>query len=187
MNPWSDRISFFNTTLGNCCYLPIRLRPVNASRTCTSFLTAIVLLTSNIMGLVHVGCESSSHCCVHNSNELIPNRTLTFPQRSATNDGQASHHHCKCNAHSVRYKSRVPASSAQTTVDSAASPQSSGHNSDECSICQNFYVSRLAAFFQPSFAFIGFRNPTVLGLWPSDVVVKPSLRLCNLVRGPPRV
>ena len=103
------------------------------------------LLISNVAGWMHLGCvESASSCCTPRCSDIA----VADAAHSACCGH--SHGHCRSRASSSqRRPSTNEATSGGDSIPAGSIPRDRGtpheHDSDGCSICQSFFVSRTAA------------------------------------------
>ena len=152
-------------------------------------LTLIALLTSNVIGWMHVGCHSAAGGAHASLGEHAHGEAFA-----------ASAHHC-CHHHSHTTASGPerlcsPASSGENSAAGGASstplsfPGSDGdrdHDSDSCHICQDFLVTRQAIVLAESpsverAVITGVQRPR-----HDSIVPERALGSGLSVRGPPRV
>lgn len=158
-------------------------------------LTLTALVLSNLAGWVHVGCATNqSGCCL-----VAGADACTASDRNPQRSRSCCHHHgdsCRSNATApVGEQTHPPAgkSADQSDSDPSDSDQSDSehpgepHDSDRCSVCQNFFASRHAVFVADVdvvMAPLAVRREIVF----VDDVYAPSTHLrCDTVRGPPSV
>jgi len=134
---------------------------LSVPRPLTTCVLLAALLLSNVAGWVHIGCCDSDACAVTVANEPVAKACC-------------GHQHCDRSADSTDNSANVPPVPA---------PE---HDSDSCSICQNFYSSRDAVLaIDQSVEW----SPVLverIHVERDDASVEPTFLSGLSVRGPPR-
>ncbi|WP_143543677.1 hypothetical protein [Rhodopirellula sp. MGV] len=147
---------------------------MNAFRHLLTWTTIVVLLTSNIAGLVHVGCLQSNTCCCSDVCDV------TSSHRDCD---LADTDHCQRDL-SVSLR-ELRERRARAFADSTPSESPSQHDSEHCSICQSFYTSRWGMLLLPSVEVSDSTAPEFSGRVAERVAAIAVRSDDNFLRGPP--
>lgn len=144
-------------------------------RVLTVHLTLAVLLFGNAAGWVHVGCSGhQADCC-------------SAASAAASKSAQGDHRgHRRCDHdHGSSCHAESPEKSESTSDKSESESPASGHDSDECAVCQSFFASRHAVVLLEAAGVI--ESLTVAGdvVLVCDVFAPSHHSSSHTVRGPP--
>ena len=160
-------------------------RPMNSKKPIAMIAIAALLL-GNVAGWVHVGGLHS--CCSHPAAQISADTMDRAPQATLSahaGDRSADHCHHRC-CHHATDKSGPSDPSGDGASKSANSTPPTQHDSDSCSVCQNFFSTRQAVVLWTTVAAgltIAVSHDVVLA---DDVFVSDTLLSRHWVRGPPR-
>ncbi|TWU65480.1 hypothetical protein V7x_10270 [Crateriforma conspicua] len=159
-------------------------------------LTVLLLLIGNFAGWVHVGCVSSSHCMCIGETELCCSDD-GHGHGTALGGHHASGHASDCCHHGHPPdvdQCQLPPGELTPDMLADAADEPSGdsspaksHDSDRCSVCQNFYTARNAAPVVVAAVCFGTIGVALDEIWV-DVCLPRDVSLSSIsLRGPPQV
>ncbi|WP_145302067.1 hypothetical protein [Crateriforma conspicua] len=162
-------------------------------------LTVLLLLIGNFAGWLHVGCVSSSHCECVGETELCCSGDVHGGQVhvAAGTRHHTSGHTAECCDHghpADAQQCQLPPGelTPEMLADAADAPSGDSspgksHDSDRCSVCQNFYTARHAAPVVIAAVCFGTIDVALDEIWV-DVCLPREVSLSSIsLRGPPRV
>lgn len=166
-----------------CSLFNVGNRPLKSFRILTVYLTLAALLIGNVAGWVHVGCSShgaagqTAGCC----SPGLTTDSQTLAKKGRVN---ACCQHGACSASTAAKAQHEDTAAQQTDPPEAPAEE---HDSDCCSICQNFFESRQAVVLASDVAYVELLVTGHEVVLVDDVFAPNPLLRRHTVRGPPSV
>ncbi|WP_146598436.1 hypothetical protein [Novipirellula aureliae] len=168
---------------------------MKSSRILTVYLSLAALLFGNVAGWVHVGCSAHPGCSGHPTGccrAKLDDACETFEDDSCQHSCCHHDHADACHSETLAHSDESASTDWQTGANKQSSdPDSEApvdhHDSDRCSICQNFFASRHAVALASDVAWVQLLTGGLEVVLVDDLFVPNHRSSIHSVRGPPSV